>query len=354
MIRLEPYRNNPIGNIFLTRAKRDFSNGSIHIGKRLVEFGVYLAHCSIHSNDGVIPAEKRDGTYLISSDYHDEAFLADISGALQDAKEIINARGANALQSARKIHDVWLNKVYKQQLNDETMKIMFDLPPVVIKWDQHLQNRPVFANLWRIPTSTYAPVYDYLKMESFPPVYFVGDRPENDSKQYVEGIAEELDKSRREVLALSTAHEKIHLEITNPMSELCLPSIYHWWGEGVAITYADIDNYQHRNPDFYSPVNTLNTSEIMSPADGKFNFLGSVSTWLALCSVAAKSPDPEVIYQMSDKFISDMCSLAESGIQISPAEIPTKLASSVEPEKLLSLVDQQRLIILDMLSRGQF
>lgn len=281
-------------------------------------------------------------------------FLADIGGALKEGKEIINVKGASALQMARRIHNMWLKKVYGQQLTDETKEIMFDLPPVVIRWDQHQSNRPVFGNLWRIPYNTYAPVYDYLKMKSFPPVYFVGDRPENDSKQYVEGIANELGKSRREVLALSTAHEKIHLEITNPVSELCLPNIYHWWGEGVAITYADIDNYQRRSSAFYDPVKTLTASEIMTPADGKFNCLGSVSTWLTLCSVAAKSVDPAAIYQMSDKFISDICSLAESGIQILPTEIPTKLIPATKPQELLILVDQQRPIILDMLSRGQF
>ena len=92
----------------------------------------------------------------------------------------------------------------------------------------------------------------------------------------------------------------------------------------------------------------------MNPPDGRFNYLGSLATWLALCSVGAKSTNSDGIYETSDKFIADMCQLAQADSKILPSEIPHILIPDIPVQELFTQVDTQRGVILDMLAKGEF
>lgn len=351
--RLKNYRQTTLGKIFLQRADRDRNNSSIAIGERLIEFGLYLVHCSIQSNDGLVPYSKIGNTYLIS-DYTDMDFVHKVDASLLESQKIVEKKGATVLQSASQIHDHWFNQNYQLPFDDEAKKIMFDLPPVVVVWDHRLPERKVFGDLWGIPPSTDAPVYAYLKRKSFPPAFFVGSDEANDSKKYFYGLAKEQNMPIDTILALSDAHERVHRIITNPVSELCLPSIYHWWGEALAYTYANIVFFENRAPSFYSEATSNSGEAILKSQDGKIDYVGSAAMWLALCSIKAESTNPVDVYKASDELTAKMCRFAYEERRIAPGEIPHLLIPNISEYELLVTVNQQKSEILKMLAQGKF
>lgn len=265
---------------------------------------------------------------------------------------VTRIKGKSIISATSALYDRWFSHTYGQPFSPDAALTMFDLSPIVIPWDHQHTEQKIFGDIWHIPGGTSADVFRYLKMWSFPPSFFVSNNPQNDAKQYVEEQASIHDETRYEALLSAIAHERIHNLVTNVVSGLCLPAIVHWWGEGVAITYADINHYQKLSSDEYEKEKGFPVEEIIhSP---RLDYIGSLSCWLAFSALEVGSFDPQAIYPASDRLIGKMVEFAKTGKKIQPSEIPQILFPSVPQNTLFREAQNAKSQVLDLLSQGQF
>lgn len=348
---ISAYKGTTAGHI-LGQSAKSIIEGLLPTGDKLVTLGLLLLHCSLHAGDNRFPFKKVGESYVMSQS-SDLEFITAIDTASQLAAEAVNANASGAIAAMERLYPAWARQKYGCKLDEKFQSIMFNSPAIILDWDHHLPNRPLFGDIWHIPKDTTAPDFAYWKMSEFPPSFFLSDKPENDSKQYVEEVGKQLGIDPHEVLNRSVAHERVHRVITVPLNDFISPLSQNWWSEGIAITHGDIANYQNRPQDFYGSNRRLRVREIIDP-NGEIDYLGSLSTWLSMAALNAGSLEPKDILTGSDGLIESLVTHAQSGKIYHPRDLPFQLFPNSNRTGLLNEMSVRRNRILNLLEASAF